>query len=83
MLGVSPSAWWLVAHKGFVAGKADVEIYDDVKCDIGRCRVTTTEFSLYMCNSEARVVKTNCNTLTGVLPHTHSGVGLWPLHTPY
>ena len=40
MLGVSPSAWWLVAHKGFVAGKADVEICD-VDGDIGRCQVRT------------------------------------------
>ena len=38
MLGVSLSAWWSVAHKGLVAGKADVEICDDADGDIGRCK---------------------------------------------
>ena len=38
VLDVSPSAWWLVAHKGLVAGKADVEICDDADGNIGRCK---------------------------------------------
>ena len=46
-----------MAHKGFVAGKVDVELCDDVNGDIGRCRVTAAEFSLYMCDSEARIIR--------------------------
>ena len=38
VLDVSPLAWWLVAHKGLVAGKADVEICDDASGNIGRCK---------------------------------------------